>query len=246
MGQKSKIDWTDATWNCVTGCTKVSAGCANCYAETLSLRLQKTGTKKYQNGFKLTLHPKDLDLPLNWKKPRKIFVNSMSDLFHKDIPYDFIDKVWGTMMKADWHIYQILTKRPEIMLDYTKSKKHKPIKHIWLGTSVEDSRVTTRIDILRKVPAAVRFISFEPLIGDVGELNLSNIHWVIVGGESGKNHRPIKEEWIQHILNQCEEQNVAFFFKQWGGITSKSGGRLLNGKVYDEYPGIYSLNKGYV
>lgn len=244
MAEKSKIEWTNASWNCITGCTKVSAGCTNCYAETLSLRLQKMGSKRYKNGFKLTLHEDALNLPLKWKEPKKIFVNSMSDLFHKNVPFDFIDKVWDVMLKANWHIYQILTKRPEIMLKYLEERRKvshalniQP-KHIWLGTSVEDSRVVYRIDILRKVPSTIRFVSFEPLIGDIGKLDLSNIHWAIVGGESGKNHRLIKEEWVLNILEQCKEQKVAFFFKQWGGITSKSGGRSLQGKIYDEYPKI--------
>lgn len=244
ISEKSKIEWTDASWNPATGCTKVSAGCTNCYAETLALRLQKMGSKRYRNGFKLTLHEDALNIPLRWKKSKKIFVNSMSDLFHKDIPFDFIDKVWDVMLKANWHIYQILTKRPEIMLKYLEERRkvshalNTSPKHIWLGTSVEDSRVIHRINTLRKVPAAIRFVSFEPLIGDVGELNLSNIHWSIVGGESGKNHRPIKKEWIINILKQCRAQGVTFFFKQWGGLTSKSGGRLLNGRTYDEYPTI--------
>lgn len=236
MGDESKIEWTDATWNCTTGCTKVSAGCTNCYAERVALRLQSMGTKKYANGFKLTLHPEDLEIPLRWSKPRKIFVDSMSDMFHKDIPFEFIDRVWEVMLKADWHIYQILTKRPEIMLRYITERNPKSHKHIWLGTSVEDSRVKERIEVLRKIPAEIRFLSLEPLIGDVGELNLDGISWVIVGGESGDKHRLIKEEWVLNILKQCEEQKVAFLFKQWGGITSKSGGRLLQGRTYDEYP----------
>lgn len=244
MAEKSKIEWTDASWNPTTGCTKVSAGCTNCYAETLSLRLQKMGSQRYKDGFKLTLHEDALNLPFKWKEPKKIFVNSMSDLFHKDVPFGFIDKVWEVMLKANWHIYQILTKRPEIMLKYLEERRKvnqslniQP-KHIWLGTSVEDSRVINRIDTLRKVPATIRFISFEPLIGDVGKIDLSGINWAIVGGESGKNHRPMKEEWILNILRQCKKQGVSFFFKQWGGVTSKSGGRLLQGKTYDEYPDI--------
>ena len=238
--KNSKIEWTDSSWNPTTGCTKVSEGCRNCYAEKLSLRLKSMGAEKYANGFKLSLHPEAITLPLQWKEPKKIFVNSMSDLFHKDVPFDFIDKVWNVMLEADWHIYQILTKRPERMLEYLErrwgNRESNTSKHIWLGTSVEDSRVKNRIDILRNIPAGIRFISFEPLIGDVGELDLTNIHWAIVGGESGKNHRLIKEEWIQNILKQCREQKVAFFFKQWGGFTPKSGGRLLNGMTYDEYP----------
>lgn len=241
MAEKSKIEWTNASWNPTTGCTKVSEGCRNCYAETLSLRLQKTGSHRYRNAFKLTLHPEVLNLPLQWKKPKKIFVNSMSDLFHKDIPFEFIDKVWEVMMEADWHIYQILTKRPEIMLKYIQ-KQHHCYHHIWLGTSVENQKTKHRIDTLRQVPAEIRFLSLEPLLEDLGELNFEGIHWVIVGGESGKNHRIFKEEWALNILKQCREQNVPFFFKQVGGITSKSGGRLLQGKIYDEYPKIVGGN----
>ena len=200
MGEKSKIEWTDSTWNPSTGCSKVSAGCINCYAERVALRLQKLGTKKYKDGFNLTLHPEDLDLPIKWKKHKKIFVDSMSDLFHKDIPDEFIDKVWQTMGKADWHIYQILTKRPERMAAY--SWKQAELPNVWLGTSVEDSKVKYRIKFLQNSNAKIRFVSFEPLIGDVGELDLSNIHWAIVGGESGNNHRPIKEEWVLNILEQ--------------------------------------------
>ncbi|HLD15476.1 MAG TPA: phage Gp37/Gp68 family protein [Candidatus Nanoarchaeia archaeon] len=241
MAEKSAIEWTDASWNPTTGCTKVSQGCKNCYAEKLALRLQRMHSKKYANGFKLTLHEDALKLPLKWKDSKKIFVNSMSDLFHKDVPFSFIDKVWETMMEADWHIYQILTKRPERMLEYLLDRGHEPAYHIWLGTSVEDERVKQRIDFLRKVPAYIKFLSLEPLIGDVGKLNLKGIQWAIIGGESGKNHRPIQQEWILNIFRQCREQNVAFFFKQWGGITAKSGGRTLLGRTYSEYPKIKSI-----
>lgn len=236
MSERSKIEWTDASWNPTTGCTKVSAGCTNCYAETLALRLQKMGSKRYRNAFTLTLHEDALNLPLKWKKPKKIFVNSMSDMFHKDVPDKFIDKVWDVMAKANWHIYQILTKRPERMAQYSWTKEKLP--NVWLGTSVEYSRVKDRIKALHTSNAKIRFISFEPLIGDVGKLDLSNIHWVIVGGESGKNHRPIEREWVTNILAQCKKQNVAFFFKQWGGLKPKSGGRQLNGRTYDEYPNL--------
>lgn len=238
MSEESNIEWTDASWNPTTGCTKVSEGCRNCYAEKLSLRLKSMGVEKYANGFKLTLHPEVIPLPLQWKDPKKIFVNSMSDLFHKDIPFEFTDKVWEVMNKADWHIYQVLTKRPEIMLKYVTKRKHQPDYHIWLGSSVENQRVKGRIDVLRQVPAKVRFLSLEPLVEDLGELNLEGIHWVIVGGESGKNHRPIEEEWVLNIQKQCKKQKVAFFFKQWGGFNSKAGGRLLKGNTYDEYPKI--------
>jgi len=239
MAEKSKIEWTDSSWNPTTGCTKVSEGCRNCYADSLSKRLQKMHPNgRYRNGFKLTLHEDVIDLPLKWKQRKKIFVDSMSDLFHKEIPFEFIDKVWDVMIKADWHIYQILTKRPNRMLEFVEFRRPYAYPHIWLGTSVEDEKVKDRIDGLRKISAEVRFISFEPLIGDVGKVNLEGIHWVIVGGESGKNHRPIKEEWVLNILKQCEEKHIPFFFKQWGGLTSKSGGRLLQGKIYDEYPEI--------
>ena len=240
MSIKSKIEWTDASWNPTTGCTKVSAGCTNCYAETLSLRLQKMGSKRYRNAFKLTLHEDALNIPLKWKQPKKIFVNSMSDLFHKDVPFEFIDKVWEVMLKGDWHIYQILTKRPERMAEYIKSRNILSPYHIWLGTSIEDSRVKGRIDVLRNIPSKIRFISFEPLIGDVGEIDLSYIHWVIVGGESGEKHRPIKEEWVKDILKYCRIFETKFFFKQWGGLTPKSGGRILNNQTYDEYPEVTS------
>lgn len=235
MSKESKIEWTEDTWNPTTGCTKVSDGCVNCYAEEQALRLKKWGVEKYANGFKLTLHPETLDIPLKWRNPRLIFVNSMSDLFHKDVPEEFIFRVWGIMDRADWHTYQILTKRPERMLEVV-SKIKKVLPNVWLGTSVENRDVVDRIDILRKVPAKVRFISFEPLLDSVGKINLEGIHWAIVGGESGQNHRPIKKEWILEILKQCQEQNVAFFFKQWGGITHKSGGNILNGRTYEEYP----------
>lgn len=236
MGDKTNIEWTDATWNPTTGCTKVSAGCATCYAETLAMRLQKMGTPKYRNGFRLTLHERELEKPLSWREPRKVFVNSMSDLFHKDVPFEFIDRVWDVMKKADHHVYQILTKRPDIMRDYVVTRSPTPYGHIWLGTSVEDSRVAHRVDTLRDIPAGVRFVSFEPLIGPVRQLNLDGINWAIVGGESGDGYREVQEEWIIDILRQCRESNVAFFFKQWGGKTPKSGGRLLQGNTYSEYP----------
>ena len=240
MGDKSAIEWTDASWNPVTGCTKVSAGCAFCYAERLSKRLQKMNPDgKYRNGFKITLHEKDLDLPLHWKDSRKIFVNSMSDLFHPEVPDDFILKVYDTMEKADWHIYQILTKRPERMKKFTNEIYKKILPHVWLGTSIENDKVLNRLTELKKVKAATKFISFEPLLGPVGKVNLKGIHWAIVGGESGFHHRPIEKEWVKEIRHQCREYNVAFFFKQWGGLTPKSGGRLLDKRAYDEYPKIY-------
>ena len=235
MGDRSAIEWTDATWNPTTGCTKVSPGCKNCYAELLARRLKRMGNPKYKNGFKFTVHPDALDLPLKWTEPRKIFVNSMSDLFHESMPEYYLDMCFMVMKTANWHVYQILTKRPERMLAYTRKLGEIPA-HIWLGTSVEMGMYKKRIEILRKVPAQIRFISFEPLIGPVGAVDLSGVSWAIVGGESGQHHRPIKPEWVREIRNQCKLQGVAFFFKQWGGATHNAGGRLLDNREWNEYP----------
>lgn len=240
MSNGSNIEWTEATWNPSTGCTKISSGCKNCYAATLSKRLKTMGMKKYENEFEFTEHKDEIELPLEWKKPKKIFVNSMSDLFHEKSTMEFVAKCFDTMIKANWHIYQILTKRPTRMIEFSKLFYnyfgYKIPPHIWMGTSVEDSDNVWRIDELRKVDCNIRFISFEPLIGSVGEVNLSEIQWVIIGGESGYGYRPVKKEWIIEIINQCKEQKVAVFFKQWGGIRPKSGGRTINGRTYDEYP----------
>jgi protein gp37 len=236
MGDKSAIQWTDATWNPSTGCSKVSPGCKNCYAERLSYRLQKMGNPKYRAGFHFTLHSNALEIPLRWKRPRKIFVNSMSDLFHESMPNHFLERCFSVMDKANWHVYQILTKRPDRMLSFAQKYGEIP-DHIWLGTSVELAMYKSRIDILRHVPAKVKFISFEPLLGPIGEVDLHDISWAIVGGESGPHHRPVTEEWITEIRSQCKRQSVAFFFKQWGGITPKSGGRILDGREWNEYPG---------
>lgn len=223
MGDKSKIEWTDATWNPVTGCDKISSGCKNCYAERMS--------KRFTGHFNVTLHPDRLDQPLHWKKPRRIFVNSMGDLMHKNVPNEFIREVISSMQKADWHTYQILTKRPMRLNNFYW------FEHMWIGTSVEDSKAKDRINDLREVrTASIHFVSFEPLIGSVGKLDLADIEWAIVGGESGVNHRPVKVEWIREIRDQCQEQGVPFFFKQWGGRTPKSGGNVLDGKTYMEYP----------
>jgi protein gp37 len=242
MSDNSKIEWTDATWNPVTGCTKVSEGCRHCYALTFAERWRGTKGHYFENGFDITLRPNKMDEPLKWKRPRKIFVNSMSDLFHKDIPESYIRQVFDVMAEANWHTYQVLTKRPERMRDFCMGwppdgewSQSIP-KHIWLGTSVEDAKVKHRIDELRAIHAGVRFISFEPLIGDVGELNLDGIHWAIVGGESGRGARPMNEEWVRNIQRQCEEQGVAFFFKQWGGVNKAEAGRELDGRTYDEMP----------
>lgn len=234
MSNNSKIEWTEATWNPTTGCTKVSEGCRNCYAERLSIRLLNMGKEKYRNGFKLTLHPDTLEIPLNWKEPKKIFVNSMSDLFHKDVPLGFIKKVFETMTKAYWHQFQILTKRPEKVLELDKELNWQ--KNIWMGTSVENERCVKRIDHLRKTSAHIKFLSLEPLLGPLSNLNLKGIDWVIVGGESGPGARPMDPKWVLDIQKQCKRNGVPFFFKQWGGFNKKKTGRELKGKTYNEMP----------
>lgn len=237
----TKIEWTDKTWNPITGCTKISQGCANCYAETMSRRLNAMGLEKYSNGFNLTLHTDCLDEPLQWKKSHNIFVCSMSDLFHKDVPFEFIDKVIQTIKKTPQHRYQILTKRAERMSEYFETRE---IPHnAWLGVTVEAQSSKNRIDILRKLNAPIRFLSCEPLIEDLCSLNLDNIDWVIVGGESGSNARPMKEEWVMSIKEQTEKQGSSFFFKQWGtwgsdGIKRNKhlNGKLINGVIYQKMP----------
>ncbi|MBN2412964.1 phage Gp37/Gp68 family protein [candidate division KSB1 bacterium] len=230
----SKIEWTESTWNPVTGCTKISLGCKNCYAERMAKRLKKMGQPNYANGFRITLHENVLEYPLHWKKPKTIFVNSMSDLFHEQIPDSFIFKIFDIMKQAHWHQFQILTKR-SIRLKKIAPKIDWP-KNVWLGVSVENESVKFRIDDLRRVHAAIRFISFEPLLGPFASLDFDNIDWVIVGGESGPRARPMKKEWVIQIKEQCIVQNVPFFFKQWGGINKKETGRLLDGRTWDEMP----------
>src|SRR6266446_2569957 len=234
MADRSHIEWTEATWNPVTGCTKVSAGCKHCYAERLARRLQLMGNDRYLNGFRLTLHNDVVDLPRSWRSGRMIFVNSMSDLFHKQVPLDFIQRVFTTMRECSQHTFQILTKRSE-RLQKLASHIDWP-SNVWMGVSVEDSRVLSRVHDLRKVPAAVRFLSCEPLIGSLAGINLKGIQWVIVGGESGWGARPVKIEWIREIFKACRKQNVPFFFKQWGGVRKDLTGRLLRGRTYDEMP----------
>jgi protein gp37 len=234
MADRTGIEWTDATWSPVTGCTPVSAGCDHCYAETLSRRLQRMGVVKYRNGFEVTLHPEALSLPISWKRPRRIFVNSMSDLFHARVPFAFVERVWEVMLRADQHTYQILTKRPERMARWTA--QHLAPPHIWLGTSVEDLHVVSRIDRLRDCRAAVRFLSCEPLIGPLPDLDLTSIHWVIAGGESGPGYRPVDPDWVRDVRDQCLRAGIPFFFKQWGGRTPGAGGRLLDGRTWDEFP----------
>jgi protein gp37 len=269
------IEWTDATWNPTTGCDRVSPGCANCYALTLAARLKAMGQPAYQNdgdpktsgpGFKLTLHPDRLDAPLRWRKPRMVFVNSMSDLFHEDVPEAFLRDVWDVMVEAKQHTFQVLTKRPDRAAEFLAGYWHGggpslyvspscPASNVWLGTSIENTRFTWRADVLRESPAAVRFISAEPLLGSLlrdrngdyfpaftdddrghAPLDLNGIDWLIAGGESGRGHRPIDARWVRELRDACDANGTSFFFKQWGGDTPKSGGRLLDGREWSEYP----------
>jgi len=227
MAVNSGIEWTETTWNPVTGCTKISPGCKNCYAERMALRLQAMGQDNYKNGFKVTLHERMLHLPLEWRKPRMIFVNSMSDLFHRDVPTEFIEKTFTVMRKASWHTFQVLTKRSDRLLEI-KDMIRIP-KNVWLGVSVECEDYLYRIDDLRKTNSQVKFLSLEPLIGPLPDLNLQGINWVIVGGESGPGARPMKEEWALDIRDACLSSHVPFFFKQWGGVFKKRAGRRLDG-----------------
>ena len=238
MANKSAIEWTDATWNPVTGCTKITRGCDNCYAERFAERFRGIPGHPYEHGFDLKLRYDRLTQPLSWKRPRRIFVNSMSDLFHKNIPISFIDRVFGTMEAADWHVFQVLTKRSALMKDYLQGRygQSPAPRHIWCGVSVEDHLATGRVRHLQFSPVQVRFLSIEPLLGPVGDLDLEGISWVIVGGESGPNARPMKRRWVLDIRNLCERKGVDFFFKQWGGITPKSGGRRLEGVEYNAMP----------
>ena len=237
---RTKIEWTESTWNPVTGCTKVSDGCANCYAYTMANRLQKMGNYKYRNGFRLTLHEECLSEPLSWKKPSLIFVNSMSDLFHEEIPAEFVKAVFSVMNKANWHTFQVLTKRAERLSELASELVW--TDNIWQGVTVENEKNKFRIDYLRRIPASVKFISFEPLIGDVGQVNLEGIDWAIVGGESGFNCRPMEVDWVLNIKRQCEEQHVLFYFKQWGGVRRQKNGRLLLGRTWDEMPTLKTGN----
>jgi len=242
LANTSSIEWTEATWNPTTGCTKISSGCKNCYAEKLSKRLMLMGVKKYRNNFEFTEHPTELELPFTWKKPKRIFVNSMSDLFHEKSRMEFVASCFNVMLKVDRHQYQVLTKRAEKMKEfsYLFEEFYGDIipAHIWMGVSVENEESSWRIDELRKTKCRIKFLSIEPLIGEVGKLNLKHIDWVIIGGESGPRFRTVQKEWILDIINQCKRQKVAVFFKQWGGFRPKSGGRTINGKTYDQYPKI--------
>jgi protein gp37 len=244
---ETSIEWTDATWNPVAGCTILTAGCTNCYAMRMAARLEAMGVEKYEGltrksggrakwTGKIRLDNASLDIPASWKKPRLVFVNSMSDLFHTDVPADFISEVWRVMGATPRHTYQILTKRPDRMAEILSMDNFEVLSNVWLGTSVEDSRVLHRLDELRAVPAAIRFVSYEPLIGSVAGASLAGIHWAIVGGESGPNARPMDSKWIDEIFDQCTDADAAFFFKQWGGKNKKATGRTYRERLWDDLP----------
>jgi protein gp37 len=243
MGANSAIEWTEATWNPVTGCDKVSPGCKHCYAERLAERLRAMGQPNYANGFRLTLHARALHLPLTWKKPQTIFVNSMSDLFHEDVPPDFILRIFDVMHRAHWHQYQLLTKRAE------RLEQLDPLlpwtRNIWMGVSVEREDYVSRIDHLRRTRAGVKFLSLEPLLGSLPNLDLRGMDWVIVGGESGHGARPMKDSWVRDIRDQCVREGVPFFFKQWGGVNKKKTGRVLEGRTWDEMPTLAQSSEGH-
>lgn len=236
MASSSAIEWTEATWNPLTGCTKISPGCKHCYAERIALRLQALGQPNYRHGFHLTLHEHVLEVPLRWKKPRIIFVNSMSDLFHQEVPDTFIQRVFEVIHQADWHCFQILTKRAERLAALNSHLLWRP--HIWMGVSIENQEYTFRINYLRQTGAHVKFLSLEPLLGPLPNLDLHGIDWVIVGGESGPGTRPMEPAWVVNIRDQCQQANVPFFFKQWGGVHKKRAGRQLEGRTWDERPAL--------
>ena len=234
MATNSAIEWTESTWNPLTGCTKVSPGCKHCYAERMALRLQAMGQPNYRNGFKLTMHHHVLELPLSWKQPQMIFVNSMSDLFHEEVPLEFIRKVFDVMHRATWHTFQILTKRSTRLFEIDGELDWP--ENVWMGVSVENNHYINRIDHLRRTHAQIKFLSLEPLLGSLPHLNLEGIHWVIVGGESGPKARPMDRAWLINIRDQCLRAGVPFFFKQWGGVNKKKTGRVLDGRTWDELP----------
>ena len=234
MALGSDIEWTESTWNPVTGCTKVSPGCAHCYAERMARRLCAMGQPNYRNGFAVTTHPHTLALPLGWRAPQVIFVNSMSDLFHPEVPDEFVHQVFDIMRRADWHTFQVLTKRADRLATMAPQLPWPP--NVWVGVSVENEAFCGRIDHLRQVPAAVRFVSFEPLLGSVGTLNLDGINWAIVGGESGPGARPMSPEWAIAIRDQCVDAGIPFFFKQWGGVRKRQAGRHLDGRLWNQWP----------
>lgn len=238
MAETSAIEWTDATWNPVTGCSKITAGCDHCYAERFAERFRGTPGHPFEFGFDLQLRSDRIHQPLSWRRSKMIFVNSMSDLFHKEVPFAFIDQVFDTMEQATWHTYQVLTKRSSRMRDYLRRRyaAGEAPAHIWCGVSIEDGAAAARLRHLADAPAATRFLSIEPLLGPVGDLDLSGVAWVIVGGESGPGARPIEADWVRDVRDQCLASRTAFFFKQWGGFRPKSGGRLLDGREWNDFP----------
>ena len=233
----SKIEWTETTWNPVTGCTKISSGCKHCYAERMALRLQAMGTPKYANGFRVTCHRDLLGLPMTWKKSRMVFVNSMSDLFHEDVPFGFINRIFKTMRSSPQHIFQILTKRDDRLIKLSTDLLW--AENIWMGVTIEDRDCLHRLDALRTCDAKVKFLSCEPLLQPLGEIDLNGIDWVIVGGESGPGARPMEKVWVEQIMAQCRAANVPFFFKQWGGVNKKKTGRILNGRIWQQMPQMF-------
>lgn len=239
MSTNSAIEWTESTWNPLTGCDKISPGCKFCYAERMAKRLKAMGQPNYANGFKLTLHESVLEKPLEWKKPQIIFVNSMSDLFHKDVPVEFILRTFDVMRRASWHTFQVLTKRAE-RLEELSPQIEWP-ENVWMGVSVENEKYTFRIDHLRRTNARTKFLSLEPLLGPLPNLNLTNINWAIVGGESGPGARPVEQAWVTEIRDQCLAARVPFFFKQWGGVQKKRTGRTLEGRTWDEMPAMFGV-----
>jgi protein gp37 len=234
MATHSRIEWTESTWNPITGCTKISPGCKHCYAERMSKRLHAMGQPNYTNGFNLTLHDSVLEKPLEWKTPQLIFVNSMSDLFHEDVPVEFIQKTFNIMRKAYWHQFQVLTKRSERLFELNSQLEW--TDNIWMGVSIENSNYRFRIEHLRQTGSKIKFLSLEPLLSPLPDLDLQNINWVIVGGESGPNARTMEQEWVTEIRDQCVTAQVPFFFKQWGGVRRKKAGRVLEGQLWNEMP----------
>ena len=240
MSTRSNIEWTESTWNPLTGCTKISPGCKHCYAERMARRLQAMGQPNYADGFRLTLHPHALEAPLGWKKPQMIFVNSMSDLFHRDVPDEFILQVFDIMQRACWHTFQLLTKRSDRLFELSAQLAWSP--NVWMGVSVENRDYQYRMDHLRQTGARVKFFSLEPLLGPLPALDLTGINWVIVGGESGPGARPLQAQWVLDIRDQCQAERVPFFFKQWGGVQKERTGRLLEGRTWDGMPHLAVAN----
>ncbi len=236
MAIASRIEWTESTWNPVTGCTKISSGCKNCYAERLAKRLQAMGQPNYANGFDVAIHKSAFDLPLRWKRPQMVFVNSMSDLFHRQVPDLCIQDIFQTMLRADWHVFQVLTKRSSRLTQFGPLLPW--AEHIWMGVTVEHEDYISRVDDLRACGAKVKFLSLEPLLGPMPHLDLTGIDWVIVGGESGPGARPLQADWVRQVRDGCSASGVPFFFKQWGGVNKKKNGRLLDGRTWDEMPGV--------